>query len=193
MSRRTLLILGIIFAGLLGLSLLQNYLASRSQPQQEIVLERIFPEMTVLDIQAIRLQTPDGSREFTLNREVDGTWTAPGQEGALNAEAATAIARTIVLLPYQRTVPEVDNLSLYGFNPYGTLLIQVLLADGAQHGVAVGGLTPTGSSYYTLVDERLEVYLVERGPVDFLMNYLLSPPVYLTTPTPRDNLNNDGG
>jgi Domain of unknown function (DUF4340) len=193
MNRRTLLILAGIFLALLGLTFAQNYVANQVTPTPPIVLLRIFPEMAVLDIQAIQIRNVDGSRSFTISRAEDGTWTAPDTQGTLNSDAASNIARSVVLLPYQRTVPEVENLTEYGFENDGILLIQVLLANGEQHVVAVGGLTPTGTSYYTLVDERAEVYLVERGAIDFLTNYLLTPPVYLTTPTPHDNLNSDGG
>jgi hypothetical protein len=193
MNRRTLLILGIIFLVLLAVTFAQNYVANQITPTPPIVLLRIFPEMAVLDIQAIQLRNYDSSLSFTISRAPDGTWTAPDSQGTLNVEAASNIARSVVLLPYQRTVPEVENLADYGFENRGILLIQVLLANGEQHVVAIGGLTPTGTSYYTLVDDRPEVYLVERGAIDFLTNYLLTPPVYLTTPTPHDNLNSDGG
>ncbi len=192
MNRRPLFILTIVFVVLLAVTVAQNYFTNRPTDQDNGLL-RIFPEIAVLDIQAIQLRTPDGSRSFTISRAGDGTWTAPGAEGTLNADAATNIARSVVLLPYQRTVPELENLTEYGFAPYGILFIQVLLYNNEEHIVAIGGLTTTNDAYYTLVDERSEVYLVERGVVDYLMNYLLTPPVYLTTPTPQDNLNSDGG
>lgn len=192
MNRRTLLILGLVFGVLLAVTLVQNQLANQAAPTQDFQLLRIFPEMAVLDIQAIQLRTPDGNRSFTISRAEDGTWTAPGAEGTLNAEAASNIARSIVLMPYQRTVQASGNLTEYGFQNGGILFIQALLANGEEHIVAVGGLTATGDTYYTLVDERPEVYLVERGAIDYLINYLLTPPVYLTTPTPQDNLNSDG-
>lgn len=193
MNRRTIIILGLVFAALLAVTLVQNYMANQPQQQQTETLLRIFPELAVLDIQAIQLRTPDGSHSFTISRLEDGTWTAPDSEGTLNADAASNIAVSVVLLGYQRTIPETENLTELGFNPYGIVFIQVLTALGEEHVIAVGGLTPTQDTYYTLVDDRAEVYLVRREQLDYLMNYLLTPPVYLTTPTPHDNLNNDGG
>jgi hypothetical protein len=192
MNRRTIIILGIVFAVLLIVTLVQNYQANQV-PAQDVILERIFPEMAVLDIQAIRLQTPDGVYSFAITRADDGNWTAPNSVGTLNTDAATTIARTIVLLSYQRTIPEPENLTTLGFNPYGIFLIQVLMLNGEEHGIAVGGLTPTQDTYYVLVDERSDVYLVRREQLDYLMNYLLTPPVYLTTPTASATLINDGG
>jgi hypothetical protein len=193
MNRRTIIILGIVFAALLIVTLIQNYQANQT-PAQDIGLERIFPEMAVLDIQAIQLRTPDEAHSFVTTRADDGTWTSPdAAQGTLNTDAATTIAQTIVLLSYQRTIQEPENLTELGFNPYGIFLIQVLMLNGEGHSIAVGGLTPTQDTYYVLVDERPDVYLVRREQLDYLMNYLLTPPVYLTTPTASATLINNGG
>ena len=93
--------------------------------------------------------------------------------------AASAIARTFALLPYGRSINIVadTDLSAYGFTETPHLLFQIILVDGGGHVIAVGGLTPDGSAYYALVDERDEIFLLERGPVDFLDGYIQSPPL----------------
>lgn len=145
-------------------------------------LLRVFPELAVLDIQAVRLEDLTTDSQLTLARDDEGQWTAPGLEGELDTSAASSIARTIVLLPYGRSINILNNteFSDYGFNPAGQMQIQVLKLDGSSHVIAVGGLTDSEASYYTLVDERDEIFEVERGPVDFLRNHILSPPINLT-------------
>jgi hypothetical protein len=192
MNRRTIFILGGIFAALLIVTLVQSNLNNQSVGE-DVDLLRIFPEMAVLDIQAVQLRTPDGLHSFLISRADDGTWTAPNLVGTLNTDAATTIAQTVVLLSYQRTIAEPENLTEIGFNPYGIFFIQVLMLNGEEHGIAIGGLTPTQDTYYALVNERPDVYLVRREQIDYLMNYLLTPPVYLTTPTASATLVNDGG
>lgn len=142
-------------------------------------LLRVFPELAVRDIQAIRLEDAAAGQSLTLSRGPDGQWAAPDAAGTLNAEAASAIARTFALLPYGRSVnlaPDTD-LSAYGFTETPRLLFQIVLTDGSGHAIAVGSLTPGGSAYFALVDERDEIYLLERGPVDFLDGYIQSPPL----------------
>lgn len=148
-------------------------------PMPTGMLLRIFPNLTALDIRAIRLQDLQNDLSFTIARGADGVWTAPGREGTLDTSAASAIARTFVLLPYARSIniTSETNLDLYGFAGTPRLLFQLVLADGTGHVVAVGSQTPDGAGYFALVDERDEIYMVERGPVDFLNGYIQSAPI----------------
>lgn len=143
------------------------------------MLLRIFPELAVTDIQAIRLEDPANNLSFTISRGPNGAWTAPEQAGTLDTSAASAIARTFVLLPYARSINITSDtdFNAYDFGTTPRLLFQLILSDRTGHAVAIGGLTPDGTAYYALVDERDEIYLIERGPVDFLNGYIQSPPL----------------
>jgi hypothetical protein len=191
-NRRTLLVFIVIFAALMIVAYLQTRLAPT--PLATTVptpfLERVFPELAVLDIQAIRLEDPNDGRVFTINRAANGEWTAPDSEGVLDAESATLIARTIALLPYQRTLGTTDDTDLaqFGFDPNGQLFIQVLRTDGSANIIAIGGLTPSQVAYYALVDEREGLYLIESGPIRFLLDFLQRPPVNLTRQASGDTL-----
>ena len=57
-------------------------------------LLRVFPQMAVLDIQGIRLENPTTGDSFTIARDDSGNWTAPGQGGELDTQAASSIALT---------------------------------------------------------------------------------------------------
>ncbi|MAS34671.1 MAG: hypothetical protein CL610_11735 [Anaerolineaceae bacterium] len=145
-------------------------------------LLRVFPELRTLDIQAMRLEDLDNGLQLTLVRDEEGLWTAPDLDGELDEEAVSNIARTFVLFPYGRSmnIVEETNFEAYGLAPAPHLLFQILRTDGESHVVAVGDLTNTEANYFTLVDERDEIFLVERGPVDFLKNLISSPPIRLT-------------
>lgn len=178
-----------LFVLLAALTLLQDSPAASPQPTATAVpavtplptgmLLRVFPDLTVLDIQAIRLQNLQNELSFTIARGADGVWTAPGQTGALDTSAASAIARTFVLLPYARSINITPrtNFSAYGLTDTPRLMFQLILTDGTGHAVAIGNLTPDGAAYFALVDERDEIYLIERGPVDFLNGYIQSVPI----------------
>ncbi|MBC7810456.1 MAG: hypothetical protein H7175_04880 [Burkholderiales bacterium] len=191
-NRRTLFLFIVIFAALVIVA----YLQTRPAPLPPATaaptpfLERIYPELAVLDIQAIRLENPTTGISFTISRAADGEWTAPDSEGVLDAQAATQIARTIALLPYQRTLELTDdtNLAEFGFEPNAQLFIQVVRVDGSANIVAVGALTASQAAYYALVDEREIIYLIESGPIRFLLNFLQTPPLNLTRQGSGDTL-----
>jgi hypothetical protein len=136
--------------------------------------------MTVLDIQAIRLRDPQSDKSFVISRDANGNWTAPGSEGSLDTNAASNIAKTVVLMPYKQSVALETNpdLTQYGFQPNASLLVDILLSSTSDgHVIAVGGLSPDGLEYYVLVDDKPQVFLIERGAVDYLKTQLTKPPL----------------
>ena len=143
-------------------------------------LQRVFPDMEVLRLQAVQLLDPNSGNDFILARGETGAWTTPGIEGTLDTDAATAIARTIVLLPYMDTftLENNDNLSAYGF---GYFNIQFITAEAEEHVVAIGSPAPQPvagqSAFYALVDDRPEIYLIQRGAVSFLIEQFMNPPI----------------
>jgi hypothetical protein len=150
-----------------------------------------FPQLPVSALAAVRLQRPDGSVSFTLQRDAAGNWSAPDANGVLMAAGAEAIARTISLLPYQNTVRREGALDLYGLDS-PTMFVQIIRTDGGTHGIIIGGLSAGQNAYYALVDDRPEVYVMERGAVEFLIEALNNPPIDLTTLAPRATLSPDG-
>lgn len=181
-----------ILLGLFGILAVVYLVQSFATPlpgaiENDFRLERVFPDLAVLDILAVRLQNPVNGEAFTITRTQEGVWTTEDREGTLDTEAATGIARTLALLPYERVITDVndDDMASYGFGEGGHLFVQVLLTDGRNYGIAVGGLAPSEENYYAVVDQRVNIYLVSRGPIDFLLNYLASPPVLIATQAPR--------
>lgn len=135
--------------------------------------------VTVDDLAAIRLRDPETTQTFALSRDSDGNWSAPDSEGTLNVTAAENIAKTVVLLPYERTI-EVQSdtlLSDFGFIPDGIFSIEILLRGNQTHAVVIGGFTPSQASYYGLVDGKEEIYVFERRAIDFLLIQLKTPPI----------------
>jgi len=176
-SRSSLIIFLIVFVVLALLVALQNM--HYTPPPEATTYPSVFSDVNLDNLQAIRLRSPETGQSFVLSRAEDGTWTAPDSAGTLNATEADNIARTMVLMPFERILPlnPSDDLTTYGFTPEGILAIEILLTNGDSHAVAVGYRTPTENSYYALVDDRPSLYLLERGAIDFLISRLKSPPV----------------
>lgn len=173
-GRRTLIVLAAVFAVLVVVNLIQT--AESGKPQR-LPFERVYPNMDDDDVQAVRLRDPSTDSTLTITRASDGTWLTTDHEGTLNQNSAAIIARTIALLPYDRTVPQIGDLSDYGFDPDGILALEAVLTSGETHGVLVGALAPSSTVYYALVDNRLEIYLLHRAAIDFLIIQLRTPPV----------------
>lgn len=187
--RRRLSILLGAFVLLLAIAFLQS--RSNNQPQSTPAaptvdltvtptlppLLRVFPDMTVLDIQAIRIEDPNTSDSVTLSRDASDNWTSPDIEGQLDNNKASDIARTIVLMPYSRSINITSETVLkdYGFDPNGQLFVSLIMKNGDSHILAIGALSETEPIYYVLLDERDEIFEIERGAVEFLRNFLLSP------------------
>jgi hypothetical protein len=196
MNRRTLFILLIAFAALVVIALFQN--RQFPNPGSEATLDpSIQPTtnaaeflssytlmgktlgMTVEDIAAIRLRDPDSKKTFTLSRDSTGNWTAPDNPGKLDLTAASNIAKTVVLLPYESTIQVKPDTVLadFGFQPDGIFSIEIILRTNITHAILIGNLNPAGTSYYGLADDKKVIYVMERRAIDFLLVNLNKPPV----------------
>lgn len=127
--------------------------------------------VTVDDLAAIRLRDPETTKTFAISRDSAGNWIAPESVGTLDATAAENIAKTVVLLPYERTIEvKADTLLTdFGFIPDGIFSIEILLRDNQTHAVVIGAFTPSQESYYGLVDSKEEIFVLERRAIDFLL------------------------
>ena len=179
-ANRSLIILGMVFvviAVLVAIQNMQPHVVAGPTPTPSD--PQTFTDFTFDDIQGIRLRSPESKTSFVLARAADGSWTAPDSTGTLNTTEANNIAKTMVLLPYSHTLTlQVgEDKKTYGFTPQGILVIEIVLKSGATHAVEVGYRTPTQESYYALVDDRSDLYLLDRPPIDYIISRLKSPPV----------------
>ncbi len=196
MNRRTLFILLIAFAALVVIALLQT--RRTSAPSSEATLDPLVTptinaaqalsgytllgktlSMSLEDISAIRLRDPQSKKTFVLSRDSTGKWIAPDNPGTLDATAATNIAKTVVLLPYEKTIEVKPDTQLadFGFRPEGILSIEIVLRTNITHAVAIGDLTTASESYYGLVDDKKIIYVFERRAIDYLLVNLNKPPL----------------
>lgn len=188
MNRRFTIILGLVFIGLVLLTVWQTMPSTTTpknttQGEPDIVLPEVFIgreiNLTVDTIQAIRLRNPVDGSSFIMSRDSAGQWIAPENEGQLDQNMALNIARTVVIAPIERSEPinVGDNLTQFGFAPEGNLSIEVLRMDGSGHVIAIGGLTANEVTYYALIDNLPRVFLLSRGAIEYLRQQLTNPPL----------------
>lgn len=141
-------------------------------------LLRVYPEMTVLDIRAIRLEDPVSAQTLSLAKDESGNWESFEYTDPIDQNLATTIARSVVLLPYTRTIELSDNsdLAQYGFNN-PQLLISVQMMNGEGHAVVIGDALQTGPEFYALIDDREQLYVIQRSPIDYLVTFFADPPI----------------
>ncbi|MDX2160786.1 MAG: hypothetical protein SF162_05625 [bacterium] len=178
-QRRPLLILIVAFVALLVITLIvQRVPPTSNLPAATPFYFRVYPDLTVDDLQVVRIQDATSGEQFTIRRTPENAW-ATDSGGTVVQTTADLIARTIVLLPYTQTLdlPPPEERARYGFIEGQGLLITALLNDGSSRIIAVGAFTPTGTSYFALVDDRTDLYVIERAAVDFLIVQLQNPPV----------------
>ena len=184
---RTFLALSVIFGLLLIAFILQDRMLPDARqfddtpiPPTEGAAERLFPDLRVLDITAIQLLDPVSDNTFTIARSsITGQWTAVDREGTLDPDEATAMARAVIFIAYNNSfeIEEDTNLEQYGFRPEGEFYIQFTTIDGGQHVIAIGEPTFDSPTFYTLIDDRQIIYLVNRVAIDYLVQQFLNPPI----------------
>lgn len=186
MKRRGLIAMLALLIALVVIAALQNRpqpvtLVSGAGTAELIRFLGLELDMAVLDIVALRVRNPQTDEGFSISRDADGNWVAPdAPDKTLDTEAARNIATAVVTLQYRDTLSITDqtNLADFGFNARGGILsVEVLLNDQSSHVIAIGRIAPSEIGFYGLVDERDEVFLFERGAVDYLLMQLVKPPL----------------
>ncbi|MBE2272416.1 MAG: hypothetical protein IAE80_29540 [Anaerolinea sp.] len=180
-SARNLVIFGAIFIVLAVIVLVQQAtpaVAPEDVPEWAINTTPVFAGFSKEQIAGIRLNNAATGDALTLLRGAEGVWIVPDSLGTLNVEVAEIIAQTLVILPSSSTIADTpQEYALYGFDPIPVISIEFFLNNGVTHGISIGYRNPTETGYYALIDERPEIYILERAPVDFFISVLRSPPI----------------
>jgi hypothetical protein len=181
MKQRTLLILVLIFLGLAAIVLTpagDDNGSGAATPTLPTFL-RVYPNIAVLDILAVRISDPSSGDVLTFRREDDGTWVADEVAVEIDQEIGTGVARTVALLPYTQTIdpPPNGDLAQFGFRvtsdgEVANFNIQIFMTDGSIHFVAIGDPLQIRPDFYALVDDRSEIYTIQRSAIDYLAGYL---------------------
>lgn len=137
-------------------------------------VNQIYSTWGVEDIQAVQLYSPLNQTTLTFNRTENG-WELPDINLAPDQDVIESLAQTVAMLPYSYQIQgvEPEQYPEFGLTQAGAVLfIRIIRKDDTLHMLAVGGLTPTQDGHYALVDDRQDVYVVDRNAVAFLLYYL---------------------
>jgi hypothetical protein len=156
-SARTLGILGVVLAGLVGLDLRVGRAPGPETGARE-------PVLGAESVAASSLSVAAGADELRLDREPDGGWVDPrGASAPARDEFVDALLSALATTPRGRSVRLVGAPETYGLGA-GSIRI-VLSTNGGEVGLRLGDVTPLGDSVYARDDRdgNDEAFLVPRG------------------------------
>ncbi len=179
----TAFILLVVLVALVGVATWQNLpnaiprptVTPTSDPRD---VQTVFRHITAETIQALRIDDPNSTRDLILEANGSGGWRLVGvaDPNALDPIVANNIAKTVAFIPYVEVLSISDDVNLVNYGLTSEtfwLQIQVILTTMETRNIVVGNLVPgSGEGYYALVDDRPEVYVLNRGAVEFLAGYL---------------------
>ncbi len=169
-SRSLILLIG-VFAALIVISLLVQ-IAPPAAPQISTTpfYQRVYPDLEPESITAVSVTDSQGEGIVLRYDAANEHWVFEATGAIFSTEVAENVTSTLSILPYLQTLPAPTEAELrtYGLTQDRALLIAAVTDEGQTHAVLVGLLTPASTSYYVLVDQRPEVYLVERAAIDYI-------------------------
>ena len=180
--RRSTWIVLVIFLALAGLLMYLNQRRSAAEEEEAApteAVEYLFNEAAGLP-SSIDIEARTGER-VAIERNEAGEWVlkqpieTEADQGS--AEAAASQLSALRILSRPQVAPEDAGL----VDPSYTMTVK--LTGGTEDVVRIGDLTPTGIGYYTNVDGRDEVLILDQTGLEALLNLVTSPP-YVETPTP---------
>lgn len=132
--------------------------------------QRVYPNLEPESITAISVTDSQGEGIVLRYDASNQRWVFEATGAVFATDVAENITSTLSILPYVQTLPAPTETELrtYGLTQDRALLIAAVTDEGQTHAVLVGLLTPSSTSYYVLVDQRPEVYLVERAAIDYI-------------------------
>ncbi|GEM_PF-3287089 len=180
MKRNTqVILLAVVFLGMLALAIYQaqpRAITSNApvSTADSRITNRVFTSFEAYEVVAVRLDDTKSNVDLILTFNTEG-WQIAGITEPINQEAAANIAATLALIPY---VSQFGNVATSDYERFGLttegiwMQAQVILGSEEVHVIAIGNRTPNGDGWYALVDDNAQVYILNKGAVDYLAIYL---------------------
>lgn len=190
MKRNSLFILMGMFLALVVVAAWQTSRVSPPLPAPTLVSaqdnpNRLFPAVTLEDIQAFSIRDPLTGATLSFQRDVSDEWES--LEFGVTPDEATVdrLAFTIAVLPSIGVIEDinVEQYPDYGLTQTDAFLVIILISkSGEQRTLLLGDVTLDGLGHYALVDEQMSVSVVDARPVAYIVTTLQG--VYSPTPVP---------
>jgi hypothetical protein len=178
-QRTFLMVLGVLFMLLLGVALAQTinlnnaFNVSLTPTLDQRIINSLFRDWNDDNVIAVRLDDPLNDIDMVINRISDTEWQLQGEAvEQINQETLDLIVKTVAYIPFTDILRDIPDTNLSNFALTEDLIwlqIQVILDNNDTHVIALGARVPmVDGGYYALVDDRQEVFVLNRGAVDYL-------------------------
>jgi hypothetical protein len=182
--KRSNWVLLLLLAVAIGAYFLINYRKDKTAAEvtPTVVGTSFLFQETDTVLQSIRIYDQD-YHIVELTRGQGNLWTVslptPGAADQSLAGAAETQLGALQVVTELGTVPSLSDFGL----TFPAYTIKLGFANGVEHKIELGNLTPTSSGYYVQLDDG-QVYVVSQYSLDAVLTLIDNPP-YLPTSTPE--------
>lgn len=188
-NRLTLLVLLGIFVLMIGLLFMQSAQREIIEPtpfndtlrENEIQLGNglVFPDLQAEDVSVVNILDPVLDSQVTVGRSSEGIWQVVSEDSRpTNQDYANSLAVTLEKIPYitRIGVSEDTSYDTFGLNEHDALIVvSAIMKDESLHTLMVGNPVSTDNTtrgFYTVVDDKEEIYIIPPEPILYLVQYL---------------------
>ena len=139
----------------------------------------MFPDIIAEDIAVVNILDPLLNSQVSVAQSPEGIWQVISDETQpTNQEYASTLGVTLERIPYSTKldVASRNQYEAFGLNEQDALIIvSAIMRDESLHTFMVGNPVSTDVTtrgFYTIVDDKEEVYIVPPEPILYLIQYL---------------------
>ena len=139
----------------------------------------MFPDIEAKDVALVNILDPVLNSQVSIAQSPEGIWQVITDEAQpTNQEYANSLAITLEKIPYSTKldVSSRNQYETFGLNEQDALIVvSAIMRDETLHTFMVGNPVSTDATtrgFYTIVDDREEVYIVPPEPILYLIQYL---------------------
>lgn len=139
----------------------------------------VFPNLQAEDVALVNILDPVLDSQVSVAQSLEGVWQVISDNSQpTNQDYASSLALTLAKMPYTARL-DISNRNQYetfGLNDHDAILVvSAIMRDEILHTFMVGNPVSTDNTtrgFYTIVDDREEVYIVPSEPISYLIQYL---------------------
>lgn len=139
----------------------------------------MFPDLRAQDIALINILDPVLDSQVSVAQSPEGIWQVISQENhPTNQDYANSLAITLekILFTIRLGVSNRNQYDTFGLNKQDAIIVvSAIMRDETLHTFMVGNPVSTDNTtrgFYTIVDDKEEVYIVPPEPILYLVQYL---------------------
>jgi hypothetical protein len=139
----------------------------------------VFPSLQAEDVALVNILDPVLDSQVSVAQSPEGIWQVISDSNQpTNQDYANSLALTLEKIPFiaRLSVSNRNQYGAFGLNDHDAILVvSAIMRDEILHTFMVGNPVSTDNTtrgFYTVVDDKEEVYIVPTEPISYLIQYL---------------------